>query len=115
MYVLPVELLKIVVLLGIVQFLDWALGVVLAYRAGTFDIRKLPDTLKDWTTYLFGLFIIALAAGVQGTIAEVNISTYIVGAFWVAVGTYVLKLVADFKDKISALGTATAARAYFDR
>jgi len=108
--------LRIVGFLAIFTAIDWLLGIVVAIRAGTFDVRLLPDQLKAVATYLLGLGIAAGATGLRLAAGDFDVGVVLQIAFIGWAAAYGAKLVADYKDKIAALaGGPSAARAYFGK
>lgn len=84
----------IVVLVAIL--VNTLLGVFLAVREGTFDIRILPQFLATSVLpYVGGLIVLAIAAGSAG-------APFVVMFYAVAVAV-LLMYVAKIKDKINAL------------
>lgn len=105
--------LSVVGKVSLLTVLDWVLGVLLALRAAQFSFRELPATLKQWATELLGLAVIGTLAGLKLTFADFDASVVLMGAFVALSVAYGAKIIAQIKDKITALVTPQAARAYF--
>jgi len=75
--------------------LDFVLGVLIAMKEGTFDVRKLPQFLESsFIPYAGGLLILALFSNVDPTLSVLFLT--------IAAAVYV-KFLADIKDKVAQL------------
>ncbi len=79
----------------VIILLDTLLGVILSIRAGTFDVRKLPQFMvTNLLPYAGGLLILALAGWVAG-----DYSTQLLAIFYAAAAATAAKFIAEIKDK----------------
>lgn len=80
----------------VIILLDTLLGVILSIRAGTFDVRKLPQFMvTNLLPYAGGLLILALAGWVAG-----DYSTQLLAIFYAAAAATGAKFLAEAKDKV---------------
>lgn len=77
---------------------DFALGVALAIKAGSFKWAQIPETLKS-NVLPYVVPLMALGAG--GSYAN---NATLEGMFYAFTAGYTVKLVADITAKIKALG-----------
>lgn len=76
--------------------LDALLGVILSIRAGTFNVRKLPQFLAtNVFPFAGGLFVLALAVLFAG-----DYGPQIAAIFYAAAAAAVAKFIAEIKDKV---------------
>lgn len=76
--------------------LDTLLGVLLSIRAGTLDVRKLPQFMvTNLLPYAGGLLILALGACIAG-----EYSTQLLAIFYAAAAATGVKFIAETKDKV---------------
>ena len=76
--------------------LDTLLGVILSIRAGTFDVRKLPQFLAtNIFPFAGGLCVLALAVLFAG-----DYSTQIAAILFAAAAATATKFIAEIKDKV---------------
>jgi len=84
--------------------IDTLLGVILSIKAGTFDIRKLPQFIAtNVLPFVGGLTVLALATFIVG-----DYSTQITAIFYAAAAATAAKFIAEIKDKaIQIFGALT--------
>jgi hypothetical protein len=105
--------LRIVAMILALTGIDWILGILLAIRAGVFNLQELPGMIRVWGTEILGLSLAAVATGLTLKFGDVDASVVLVGLFLGAAGVYSVRLLDHLRQKIVALETEAAARAYF--
>ena len=76
--------------------LDTLLGIILSLKAGTFNLRKLPQFLAtNLLPYVGGLLVLALTAYIAG-----DYTAQIAALFYAAAAATAAKFLAEIKDKV---------------
>lgn len=79
----------------VIILLDTLLGIILSIRAGTFNVRKLPQFLATNLLPFGGaLLLLGLAACIAG-----EYSTQLLALFYAAAAATAAKFIAEIKDK----------------
>lgn len=79
-----------------IVLLDMLLGVILSIRAGTFDVRRLPQFLAtNVFPFVGGLCVLGAATLFAG-----DYSMQIAAIFYAAVAATIAKFIAEIKDKV---------------
>lgn len=104
--------LRYVLMLLLLQGIDWVLGVLVAWRAGEFDLRLLAKNLIEIASYIGGLALLAVGTGVVFKFGEVDAGPAITLMFAGAVAAYGAQLIQNIARKVIALPTKVKAREY---
>jgi len=108
-----VQLILALVTVTGVTFLDWLLGILASLKTHTFSLQKLPGQLVTMILpYLGGSGLLVVIQGwitqyVGSTSTGGAVPAISLGAVYVALGAYALKVLSDVWTKILALAPTT--------